>query len=348
MSKRAEDTVVIRNIYYMMAYAFRALSLVEYRKLALESFEHLDDLLAAILVIGVSSQRRRGFEREYQEQSETLVGLRGRIDMGATARLKMAGKNQTHCFFDEFTEDTYKNRILKRCAEVLLHSKQVSKTRKNDLKRSLLVLRDITSIDENRIAWDRLAYHRNNATYRLLMNVCYMVLHNRLLTNEDGAVVLADFNNAQQLSALYESFILEYYRVHHPELHPKAKIISNGISARHPMFLPQLRTDITLEAGKKTLIIDAKCYGQILGQHFDREILSPTNRNQILSYVIHEAYGNEKQVEGMLLYALTEHDRALHETWQEVGYTFHCFTLDLGHDFEAIAQQLENIAGMVA
>lgn len=212
MSKRAEDTVVIRNIYYMMAYAFRALSLVEYRKLALESFEHLDDLLAAILVIGVSSQRRRGFEREYQEQSETLVGLRGRIDMGATARLKMAGKNQTHCFFDEFTEDTYKNRILKRCAEVLLHSKQVSKTRKNDLKRSLLVLRDISSIDENRIAWDRLAYHRNNATYRLLMNVCYMVLHNRLLTNEDGAVVLADFNNAQQLSALYESFILEYYR----------------------------------------------------------------------------------------------------------------------------------------
>lgn len=348
MSKRAEDTVVIRNIYYMMAYAFRALSLVEYRKLALESFEHLDDLLAAILVIGVSSQRRRGFEREYQEQSETLVGLRGRIDMGATARLKMAGKNQTHCFFDELTEDTYKNRILKRCAEVLLHSKQVSKTRKNDLKRSLLVLRDISSIDENRIAWDRLAYHRNNVTYRLLMNVCYMVLHNRLLTNEDGAVVLADFNNAQQLSALYESFILEYYRVHHPELHPKAKIISNGISAHHPMFLPQLRTDITLEAGKKTLIIDAKCYGQILGQHFDREILSPSNRNQILSYVIHEAYGNEKQVEGMLLYALTEYDRALHETWQEVGYTFHCFTLDLGHDFEVIAQQLEDIAGMVA
>ena len=114
------------------------------------------------------------------------------------------------------------------------------------------------------------------------------------------------------------------------------------------MFLPQLRTDITLEAGKKTLIIDAKCYGQILGQHFDREILSPSNRNQILSYVIHEAYGNEKQVEGMLLYALTEYDRALHETWQEVGYTFHCFTLDLGHDFEVIAQQLEDIAGMVA
>ena len=36
MSKRAEDTVVIRNIYYMMAYAFRALSLIVYSKLALE------------------------------------------------------------------------------------------------------------------------------------------------------------------------------------------------------------------------------------------------------------------------------------------------------------------------
>lgn len=348
MSKRAEDTVVIRNIYYMMAYAFRALSLIEYRKLALESFEHLDDLLAAILVIGISSQRRRGFEREYQEQGDALAGIRGRIDMGATARLKMAGRVQAHCFFDEFTEDTYKNRILKRCAEVLLRSAQVSRTRKEDLKRSLLFLRDVSSIDENRIAWDRLTYHRNNATYRLLMNVCYMVLHDKLLTNEDGTVALADFDNAQRLSALYEAFILEYYRVHHPELNPSAKIIKNGISEKHPAFLPQLCTDITLESNDKTLIIDAKCYGQILGQHFDREILSPTNRNQILSYVIHEAYGNEKQVEGMLLYALTEHDRALHETWQEVGHTFHCFTLDLGHDFEAIAQQLEDIVGMVA
>ena len=203
MSKRAEDTVVIRNIYYMMAYAFRALSLIEYRKLALESFEHLDDLLAAILVIGISSQRRRGFEREYQEQGDTLAGIRGRIDIGATARLKMAGKTQTHCFFDDFTEDTYKNRILKRCAEVLLRSAQVSRTRKEDLKRSLLFLRDVSSIDENRIAWDRLTYHRNNATYRLLMNVCYMVLHDKLLTNEDGTVALADFDNVQRLSALY-------------------------------------------------------------------------------------------------------------------------------------------------
>lgn len=236
---------------------------------------------------------------------------------------------------------------MKRCAEVLLRSAQVSRTRKEDLKRSLLFLRDVSSIDENRIAWDRLTYHRNNATYRLLMNVCYMVLHDKLLTNEDGTVALADFDNAQRLSALYEAFILEYYRVHHPELNPSAKIIKNGISEKHPAFLPQLCTDITLESNNKTLIIDAKCYGQILGQHFDKEILSPTNRNQILSYVIHEAYGNEKQVEGMLLYALTEHDRALHETWQEVGYTFHCFTLDLGHDFEVIAQQLEDIAGMV-
>lgn len=63
--------------------------------------------------------------------------------------------------------------------------------------------------------------------------------------------------------------------------------------------------------------------------------------------MVHEAFESEKQVEGMLLYALTEHERALCETWQEVGHTFHCFTLDLGQDFEVIAQQLEDIAGMV-
>ena len=62
MGRKAEDTVVIRNIYVMMAYAFKALDVKEYSRLGKESFENYASLLAAILCIGISIQRRRGVE----------------------------------------------------------------------------------------------------------------------------------------------------------------------------------------------------------------------------------------------------------------------------------------------
>ena len=347
MSVRAEDTVVIRNIYYMMAYAFRAIDVKEFQKLASESFEHLDDLLAAILNIGISLQRKRGFERNYLEQNEDIAGLRGRLDLSKTARLIMSGKQQTHCYFDEFNEDTYKNRILKRCAEILLRNKDVDDIRHRDLKRSLLALRDVSSIDEHRIDWSRLKYHRNNASYRMLMNVCYLIIDRELLSENGEDKQLATFEDVRKLSSLYENFVLEYYRTHHPELKTDARIVKNGIGANAPVFLPSLCTDITLESDNGILIIDTKCYGRILSSNYGHEILSPAHRNQIFSYVMHESYGNEKPVQGMLLYALTEHEQAMHESWEELDHTFHCFTLNLGQDFKDIAKQLDEIAQFI-
>lgn len=347
MSVRAEDTVVIRNIYYMMAYAFRAIDVKEFQKLASESFEHLDDLLAAILNIGISLQRKRGFERNYLEQNEDIAGLRGRLDLSKTARLIMSGKQQTHCYFDEFNEDTYKNRILKRCAEMLLRNKDVDDIRHRDLKRSLLALRDVSSIDEYRIDWSRLKYHRNNASYRMLMNVCYLIIDRELLSENGEDKQLATFEDVRKLSSLYENFVLEYYRTHHPELKTDARIVKNGIGANAPAFLPSLCTDITLESDNGILIIDTKCYGRILSSNYGHEILSPAHRNQIFSYVMHESYGNEKPVQGMLLYALTEHEQAMHESWEELDHTFHCFTLNLGQDFKDIAKQLDEIAQFI-
>lgn len=347
MSVRAEDTVVIRNIYYMMAYAFRALDVKEYKELASESFEYLDDLLAAILNIGISLQRKRGFERNYLEQNEDIAGLRGRLDLSKTARLIMSGKQQTHCYFDEFNEDTYKNRILKRCAEIFLRNKDVDDIRHRDLKRSLLALRDVSSIDEHRIDWSRLKYHRNNASYRMLMNVCYLIIDRELLSENGEDKQLATFEDVRKLSSLYENFVLEYYRTHHPELKTDARIVKNGIGANAPAFLPSLCTDITLESDNGILIIDTKCYGRILSSNYGHEILSPAHRNQIFSYVMHESYGNEKPVQGMLLYALTEHEQAMHESWEELDHTFHCFTLNLGQDFKDIVKQLDEIAQFI-
>ena len=46
-------TVLIRNIFHLMAYAFRAVDIRDYDQIGSEEFDGMDDLLAEILLIGV-------------------------------------------------------------------------------------------------------------------------------------------------------------------------------------------------------------------------------------------------------------------------------------------------------
>lgn len=346
MSQCPEDGIVVKNIYYMMAYAFRTLDMGEYTKLRTEQFENLADLLAAILTIGISGQRRRGIEHGYQGVSEDLGGVRGRVDVWGSARLRMDGQLKVRCEFDEFTADTPMNRILKTAALTLLRRSDLDPERAIELRRAAMGLIGVGTIDNpGRIAWRMLSFHRNNASYRFLMGVCRLVFESHLLTTSSGENHLSSFLDAQTLPALYEHFVLAYFSRHHPELRPSAKVLDEPEDA--PSFLPRLQTDITLQGINSTLIIDTKCYGRILKAHFDKEIFSPANRHQIVDYVVHESYGKSRPVSGMLLYARTSHEPALRESWSEVGHRFYLWTLDLGQDFSAIASELEEVSELV-
>jgi hypothetical protein len=67
-------------------------------------------------------------------------------------------------------------------------------------------------------------FDRNNQTYRMLMNVCWLVAKGLLQTRADGTSRLMDFLDEQRMSRLYEKFILGYYKREHPEL--------DGVAAR--------------------------------------------------------------------------------------------------------------------
>ena len=49
------------------------------------------------------------------------------------------------------------------------------------------------------------------------MNVCYLVITGLILSTEKGEVKLSTFLDDRAMHSLYEKFILEYYRYHHPE-----------------------------------------------------------------------------------------------------------------------------------
>ncbi|WEV69914.1 hypothetical protein OZX73_03370 [Bifidobacterium sp. ESL0775] len=330
----------------MMTYAFIALKFKQYARLETEDFDTINDLMAAILNIGITTQRKHGFEREYQPECERLHGIRGRIDMSDTARLRMAGSNKISCVYDDLSADTYKNQILKTTARVLIGESDVDADRKRKLKRCLISMQDIQFVDIHHVDWARLRFDRNNASYQLLMNVCRMVLEGKLLAQTQGRRRLAKYT-AQKLSNLYERFVLEYYRqcfASQRGMTVRAKEIDRHVGSDEPRFLPRLQSDVTLHQGNKTLIIDAKCYGKILQIHYNKEIYNRDNINQIQSYVLHEAYGISDEVSGMLLYAMTDNDEQHNETWEELDHRFSVRTLNLNQDFQDIAAELDGIA----
>ena len=57
--------ILIKNIYYMLTYAFQTLRRSDFDTVAAEKFENIHDLFAAILGKGVAYQLKQGLYKEY-------------------------------------------------------------------------------------------------------------------------------------------------------------------------------------------------------------------------------------------------------------------------------------------
>jgi 5-methylcytosine-specific restriction enzyme subunit McrC len=142
-------------------------------------------------------------------------------------------QKQLMCSFDEYTENSNINQILKTTALLLIRNPEVSIQQKKALKKVLLYFSHVDILDHRRIQWSSIKYHRNNATYKMLVNLCYLVIEGMLLTEHEGSRKLAKFVDDQKMHRLFEKFVLEYYRKHYPQFNPSAShidwIIDDGI-----------------------------------------------------------------------------------------------------------------------
>ena len=85
-----DKSIFIKNVYHMLAYAFRALDMDEYDDLSGEDFERIHDLFAAILAKGITRQVKQGLYREYLNHVEDLPTVRGKVELAGTLRNKIA------------------------------------------------------------------------------------------------------------------------------------------------------------------------------------------------------------------------------------------------------------------
>ena len=336
--------IKIKNIYYMLSYAFQTLNDKAYNKIETEDFENTAELFSEILIIGVSAQIKQGLVRDYIDVTETTSSIRGKINITESINEQSFIKRQLNCTYDEFSPNCYLNQIIKSTMNLLVKS-DISKERKKKLKNLLMYFVDVDLIDLKEINW-KIRFDRNNQTYRMLIGVCYLAINGLLQTQKSGNVKLMEFLDGQRMSRLYEKFILNYYRREHPEIRAHAPQIPWQIDDGIDFLLPKMQTDVTLEYENKILIIDAKYYGRNLSKHYGKDIHHTSNLYQIFTYVKNkeiEMQGNGVEISGLLLYARTTSEIQPDSDYVMSGNRISVKTLDLNHDFEIIRNQLDSI-----
>lgn len=155
------------------------------------------------------------------------------------------------------------------------------------------------------------------ATYKMLINICFLVVKGLLLTDEKGDLKMSKYLDDRKMHNLYEKFILEYYRKHYPEFKATPSQVDWNVDDGFLELLPAMKSDITLEYQGRTTIIDAKYYSRMLqyNQLFNSKTLHSNNMYQIFIYVKNKDVKQDGSVSGVLLYAKTEEEEMLDQSY---------------------------------
>lgn len=341
-----DKNILIHNIYYMLSYAFKVLRQEHYEDIAVEPFDEMYDLLAAILSKGIGQQLKQGLYREYINRQETLSTMRGKILIPETIKNRFACRQVLTCEYDELSENNLLNQIIKTTVLLLLQHEHVNPLYKNALKKNMLFFSNVDVLTPTNIHWQTIQFQRYNQTYQMLVSMCRLIIEGMLITTEAGVYKLASFVDEQRMCRLYEKFILAYYQKHFPNLTVTASQILWAVDDDKRDMLPAMVSDIHLQQGNTVLIIDAKYYSKTTQTHFDKRILHSNNMYQIFTYVKNRDYefaDENHTVSGMLLYARTDEAIQPNQVYQMHGNQISVKTLDLNQNFADIRKQLDDI-----
>ena len=343
-----DKSILIRNIYYMLAYAFQELRQNNYAEIEGEKFDEIYDLFAEIIARGISYQLKQGLYREYVAKSESMQTVRGKIDLCGTIAHRMRNSQRLACNYDELSENNIYNQILVTTGTILIRHSDVKKEKKAKLKKLMLFFQNVRPVDIHTIRWNALHFDRNNRNYRMLLYLCYFIISGWLMTTEDGKYKLREFSD-DHMCRLYEKFVLEYYKKHHPELKPCAAQIDWNIDKELSTtnILPIMQSDILLTMEERTMIIDTKYYSRTMQKQFDKSTIHNSNLYQIYTYVTEYDKRHTGKVDGMLLYAKTQENIIPDgQMKHKDGNTIYFRTLDLNTDFETIKKKLDSFVNL--
>jgi 5-methylcytosine-specific restriction enzyme subunit McrC len=337
--------IPIKNIYYLLCYAWDQLDQGELVDVSSISSTELVDLFAHVLCDGIRHLARRGLEQGYGAVEEDLAGIRGRIDITTSARRSLFMQGRVHCEFDELTSNTLANRILKSTLRMLDGVQVLDSDIKKRVHTTFRDLRGVEPITLTSKLFRTVRVQGNSRFYKLLLNICELIHGSLLVDEQTGTTRFRDFvKDETKMAKLFESFLRNFIARECLQWKTKRENIlwrASSCTDSGLALLPRMQTDISLWRPGQYLIIEAKYYREALSGHFDVEKVRSNNLYQLLSYIMNAHAREGSNADGMLIYPQV--DRALREHYEILGRRVSICTVDLSKPWQAIDRELRDL-----
>ena len=345
-------TIPVRNIYYLLCYAWDHVREGETVDLGSEEFSGMVDLFAKVLNDGVARLISQGLDRDYLTVHEDIRGLKGKLDLATTVKRNLLLNGKTHCSFDELSYDVPQNRILKATLRQLTMVTSLDPGHRQRASRLYRKMDAVSDVILRPRMFRTVRIHRNNRFYSFLIHLCRIIYDNLLVNQEEGQATFYDFREDEhQMGLLFQQFVKTFcerdtdYKVSAPKIDWFGAEASET-DLRH---LPRMQTDIVLRSPERTIILDTKFYKNPLDRRWGGSRAHAGNLYQIFSYVTNwnaEAEVGEPKPEGWLLYAAV--DGGFDYRFELMGRSVRVCSVDLGQEWRGIEEELKGLVGSAA
>ena len=135
---------------------------------------------------------------EYIPFSDEMSSVKGKINITESIKNSIFNRRLV-CSNDEFSVNSYMNRIIKTTLVRLLHE-DISNDLRQQLNRLLDYFHEVDILDARNINWN-LQYDRNNQTYKLLVGICELYIKHCIPSDKEGKTKLMvfDFQAVQKI-----------------------------------------------------------------------------------------------------------------------------------------------------
>jgi 5-methylcytosine-specific restriction enzyme subunit McrC len=345
--------IPIRNLWYMLLYAWRELRMRERWRAEAESAPTLDALLASVLADLIQQRFRIGLGRDYRENEGLIRGIRGRVDFAHSVKRQSFRRGQAYCRFEVYSPNVPKNQIVRSTLARLAvvgafgPAKKYAEELRHRLRRIVrdLDMADLVNLKPDLIRREQL--QRHDADYRLMLSICRLAAERQMPTEAAGDESLRALDrDAMTLYRVYEKFVANFYKLRLKGWSVSSQSVLSWPATTPVRFLPALRPDLVMRCRRtgRMVVLDTKFTAWVVtkGAHGEPKFDSQ-HLYQIYAYLRsqEETSTDHATAAGILLYPTANY--SVSEFVEMQGHRIGWETVDLAADWPMIEARLSAV-----
>lgn len=349
--------IPIRNLWYMLLYAWNAFHMLDRWHSEVESAPSLDALFASILSLQIHQRLRIGLGRGYRQETDEVYGVRGRIDFNKTLKKLSVAHGRTFSQFQFFHVNVPKNQIIRSTLIRLIQKGEFgidpgpAKALRKRLRRLVREMEGIDNIELKPASIRREQLKQQDSDYVLMLSLCYLFFLRQMPCETKGEHSLPELDrDTLILHDIYEKFIAAFYKRHLKDWNVWPQQTLRWPTETISGYLPIMKPDLTIQHRKteRLIILDTKfTKASLVTGQWGNVTFNSDHLYQIYAYLKsqEERSVHHRTTEGVLLYPTVQ--QSLQEKVKIQGHNIHWITLDLSQPWEVVEKDLLSLPASV-